>query len=333
MKLLLYEDNLRRDTYLVEWRCHDGAFYDPTTYRPLRADQRDPELQDILPWLKNDVTHLTIAEFEIALMLFRWESREAELSAWAQCWPKAVQLSHDFFLRHYTFPLVRARKSAVKKMVCTRTQSNVSGNPTNTVKPLAGVEPPLKEEKRSSPLPDPAMYSVGFRADWFLRLGALIALGYVALMSTNVLGALFFAASWWIVLPWTVAMAVGLVLFYQVDVFKQNRALAWNTKQLLPRTRRLAGWGILYTTALGVCVAFFLLIAVSRWSNADRLWTPDGGNPLSDLIVPRITFAWPPDWPTTLDMTLRWISFGLTANFIGLLIQWIWEDRSAVEPL
>jgi hypothetical protein len=161
----------------------------------------------------------------------------------------------------------------------------------------------------------------------------------------------------------------GQGALWHIDVFKQNRGVIENRRHAIPRIWGLLWRSCCWSACLTVlCLGIWARIADtdlqpdrfqrlgSTVSQADaeqhgaavppfpssavgaagddqpvRKESGIGqGNPLDNLVVPRLAAT---AAPIDLRGGLGAVALALWASLIGGLIQWLWEEKSAAEPI
>ena len=272
---------------------------------------------NVLTWLRGShcSSRLNVVELEVALVLFNWTAAEPQFAPWVYESPDVLRAIDQFLLRRYCFPLVWAIKKARKVPYFSE------GGQFSLTRSRALLGP--------KDFTEPA-YRAGEHVAW-IRMTGLVVVGLLALLGMDWLQATCFAGPWWSVLLLAVGSVCGIRLLCRIDVLKQNLGqLTRSQASLRTRSvfRRLVGIGLLAGIALTMFRAFQTLPA---WS-PDRLWRPDPpGNPLTNLVLPQwgsFRHGWGWFW-----LLAGAVTQGLIAAFVGVVLQWFWEDKAATEPI
>ena len=265
--------------------------------RPLKRAKWGEEWSGVLSWLKQP-ERLTIVEIEIALAIFEWKAETPELVWWLRDYPHILWRVHAYLLRNYGFKLARSLLKAMSK--------------TSWADRALAKQPPFK---------------AGVLSRFQPRIAGLIAIGSLGILSINHLLTLIFAAPWaWVGAAGVLLLGL-LLLIVLMDVFKQNRGVLVSWVHAWPRACSVL-WRALCWGAAGTAAVWGMFLAVgssaiNRTQLANWIWY----HQLPDMAVPNLSSG--PWW----QWLVRLATLGLGAVFLGLLLQWFWEDRAVTEPI
>lgn len=307
--LLIEPDLSSRSFFLQGHRLEDSTFY--------RADQNgdEPRATGVrvqpkewvdwpeawrrqLSFLKSP-DRLTITELELALVIFKWGEGKPRFVWWLEKHPHLLWRIHAFLLKRYAFYLLRLFEQA-------RRASNGKLN-----------APPYRAGEQM----------------WFLfwssrlmcspRLIGLNAIGCLGLLASDTLVAFFFESPLRFVGAALAATSVFGVALYYADVFKQNRGVLAGWRHASSRVAHVYWLAALWSVP-PLIGAWFVWLAVGYAQGADVV---------APAVLPAFWSAAPTSWPATGSMAVRWLAFAGTAIVLGAIVQWFWQDESAIEPI
>ncbi len=307
--------------------CYAEPFYYGGRPGELRPSPKKDGWQEILPWLRRP-QNLTILEMEIALAIFRWDATEPELVWWIREYPHILRRVHGLLLRTYGFALLGALTRAMK---AAREDHGPGTSGAEGGSPVTGDAGQSEYTASTNGVLSRSLYqapylaSVGWRV--YPRLGGLVLIGLLGILSINYLLTPLYAAPLWLVLTGGLAALALIHRLIMMDVFKQNRGVLVSARHAQPRTLgvlwRALAWGCAGTLAACAVLRLILSHLVRRPSLEN--WT--AYRQLPDMALPHL--AAQPWW----HWLLRFAVMGLGAVLLGLLLQWFWEDRSVIEPI
>jgi len=298
---LVQDESSSRSFFLQEYRANDNHLYGDSL-RPCRRDHMASywaSNKNVLRWLKHP-ERLTITELELALAIFDWHEEKPRLVWWVKKRPYILWRVHRFLLKRYCLqllrPLRRARKDA---------------------------------EKNAPP------YRAGEQLWAHPRMLGMTMIGMLGCLGVDAFKVIFFASAWW---QQAVALAAAFLVlwyFYYVDVYKQNKGVMATKTHGLRRTAWVVARALVVSGVLG-------LIPLAFWSCFPRerllevvqaapqeFFVP----PPAEIVIPLAVPALRPDWPLTASATLGWLCLVVYAALFGCILQWLWEDTSALEPV
>jgi hypothetical protein len=317
VQFLISEESSSRNFFLQEYRASDGTFYNkPEELQPKCLDDWPKGWGGkALPGLLHP-EHLTVTELEIALAIFDWDQEGGSRPTsphfvwWLRDRPAILWRIHAFLLKRYCFPLLGVFSAALGNTG----QGRNGDHGSTTAQSLD--RPPFRAGELWALYP---------------RIGGLTVVGFLGVMSLDQLVAILFAAPWWVA---AIAAFGGLGLLATLaymDVFKQNRGVMASMPHGLPRVAHLVG----LFAAWGLASAAVLSLSTLAWkalgpSDGAFVWFDGAGNPFGNLVV-----LAPPvgSWPRVLRFLVGLVGVASLSAALGALLQWVWEDKSATEPI
>lgn len=296
---LLGDEVTARHMYLSDYRAQDVTYYDAGTLVPVVPKERTPASPTaLLPWWLRHPERLSILELELCLILFDRNSKAEKVAPWLLRKPGLLRHVQATLLKRYCFTLLGALRRAKR-------QDKVLKK-THLLAPAFVWAPP--------------------------RIFGLAAVGYLATVTSDIIPAVLYGAS----LVWIFGViffgSVVTAFFLYFNVHKHNLGAFGTWRHARFRIARL------FITWAG-CSALEGLLLILTWVVAAGV-AADGfvrfeSSPLSNLVIPRFgSFtASSIDIGYTGDRLVRFLALVFTANVIGGLLQWFWDDRSALEPL
>ncbi len=310
-------------------RARDEVFYDFATLQPRPRSQRQNGWQDQLPWLGRDASAMTILEFEIALVLFTWDVQPKDCGAprfalWLEFFPHVLAQVEAFALRRYAWTLLRLLRQA-RKLHTQLRKTHRRGTEMSAPSAVAAPEP------ANFDLP---AHQAGRGLRWQPRIHALVLVGLFAVIGVDSVQAFLFGGPWFLVLPVAAAAAGMIWLIADIDVYKRNHGLIVEGRtharsRVFRLFGRFLGIGILWSLPLTV-----LLATAGGWSDG-ALTMIDNQSPRTNLVAPGLSgvcsgLGWP---IVAARLLLGTVAQGVVGALLGSLLNWIWQDRSATEPL
>jgi hypothetical protein len=340
--------------FLQEHRCKDAVFFEDPDLRPSAPKPRSQwgdigegdiderttayqgssgvlqEWQNCLRWLDAPTAFgshsyraadLTVAELELALVLFNWKEDRPRFAWWVRRWPHILHTVHLFLLRRYSWTLLAAFEEAriAEKALYpptfdaeyTRRHEHCNGifKPFRLLRMWGLMLLGLFTIRQVFPCPDSAWHHPlpFFASDWTQFAGACFLLCF---------------------------SVAGLWLLCYKDVLKQNHGMLISFAHARPRTLRLCrsvAWRGLVTAGVfhGIGWVSFhanALVAVFRGLTGAKptekgmalLLQSAGGNAIFWNLA-------------THAMGI--VALGMTAAFIGVCGQWVFQDVSLTEPV
>lgn len=307
--LLVHRDASSRSFYLQGHRVHDTVFYrGARNLQPNTRENWPGEWKGKLKFLEHP-ERLTVTELELALAIFDWSSKSPAFVWWLKEEPHILWRIHHFLLSRYAFYLLVPFERALAK----------DGFHQPPFRAGEGLEPFGLPHTRIIPP----------------RLIGLTALGYLGLITVDPFVAFIFAGHLVIVAVTFVAAAYAGWRLYYIDVFKQNRGVLASPHHACRRILHAWGLAVLWSGVLAVAV-------YALWFSLGKLGDPlprgrfvqfPEGTGLGGLLTPYVIPTFPVDWLRVGDMSLRWLTLVATAIVVGALVQWFWQDESAIEPI
>lgn len=308
VRFLISEQASQEKFFLQEYVARDNAFYENDHLRP----KANLKVWDDLPALKSH--QLTITEWELTLAIFTHDGKTWRFTWWLARYPHLLWRIHAFLLRRYCFPLLALFRQAQKNTQ--KSESNASLD-----------RPPSRAGEQSNASLDRPPFRAGELWRLYPRIGALTFLGLLAIVGLTPALAFFFAGHWLLV-----AFAVGAAFVVQlvlsgIDVFKQNRGVMVSKGHAWPRVWRLSLrfflWG--FVLAVGFLAACWLTQLLPFEKSALRPLEGWG-----NILLPEVSLA-----PAGKGARFLLGVLGLAAasGTLGALLQWIWEERAATEPI
>lgn len=313
---------------------------------------------EVFPWLRSwKAAHLTVTEIELALILFAWApssrtSSEAEqraftrpvLARWVLTEPQVLVSIEHFLRSRYCFTLLGALRRA-------RQAGAIAAVNVESLRP---------EVERC-----PILRTARFRLDPFrglMRPFGLAAVGLLGAMSIDVIVALIFAGSKPILAIVFVAACLIVLALVHVDVHRQNYGVLQGFRHAAPRTL----WATVLLIGIGAVGAFgiWVTLGAAHFGGFDpgrlmhfasnlgsaheelaatvlaevngpsqgHVVKDDSAAALQNLVVPS-PVPESSDWIDLSWIFLRFVTLGAVGAAVGAIVQWFWEDRSAIEPV
>lgn len=309
VRTLVTAEGAARSSFLLRNRVSDATFYRAVTDpQPKRRSNWPPPWQSQLPFL--DHPHeLTVTELELALAIFDWSQPSPAFVWWLKQEPHILWRIHDFLLNRYAFYLLPLFETALEEAGLDRP-------------PYRAGEGLLLAKRASSLRTRPP------------RLIGLTALGYLGLITVDSFIVFVFAGNAAVVLLATGAGLWGGHRLYHMDVFKQNRGVLASLEHARGRIRQAFRLALGWSAALAPGVfGFWFALGWLGTPSADGRFADFGEGALGGMIVPYVIPAWPLNWVRIGELLAGFLALGAAAIVIGALVQWFWQDESAIEPI
>lgn len=294
VRFLISEQASQEKFFLQEYVAKDQTLYEADRLRPKGSCIPWPDLPP-LP------THqLTVTEWELTLAVFTADAQgNVRFTWWLARYPHLLWRIHAFLLRRYCFPLLALFQRAQESTRREGGEGNLDSPP--------------------------------FRAGEFWRLypriGALTFLGLLAIVGLTPALAFFFASHPVLVAAGIAACSAVQLFLAHIDVFKQNRGVMASSSHAWPRVWRLSLkfflWGFVLSAGfLGVCW-------LAQWLPFEKATL----RPLAgweNLLLPSLPSG---SLLNTLRSSLGFVGLATASGTLGAVLQWIWEERAATEPI
>lgn len=303
VRFLISDQASQEKFFLQEYVSRDSALYETNRLRP----KSPPEAWSDLPTVKS--RQLTITEWELTLAIFvKDEGEKVRFTWWLSRYPHLLWRIHAFLLRRYCFPLLKLFSQAQK----------------NTPREIAEGS---GGERASSCRLDRPPFRAGEFWRLYPRIGALTLLGLLAVVGLTPALAFFFAAHPALVAAGVVSCLGLQVILAYIDVFKQNRGVMTSGDHARPRvwglTLRMFAWG-LALSAVFLGLSWVVQLLPNEWHGL----RPDLAR--ENLLLPAFR---PLSSERIARLLLGWLGLAASSGAIGALLQWIWEERAATEPI
>lgn len=294
VRFLISDQASQEKFFLQEYVAKDQTLYELDRLRPKAPPVPWPDL----PSLK---THqLTVTELELTLAVFTADAHgNVQFTWWLARYPHLLWRIHAFLLRRYCFPLLdlfhRAQRSTCKE----------------------GGEGNL----------DTPPFRAGEVWRLYPRIGALTFLGLLAIVGLTPALAFFFASHPVLVAAGFAACSAVQLFLAHIDVFKQNRGVMTSSSHAWPRVWRLSLrfflWGLALAAGfLGACWLAQVLPLEKTTLRPLAGW--------ENILLPALP---PGSILNTLRLFLGFVGLATASGTLGALLQWIWEERAATEPI
>lgn len=277
-----------------------------------------------------NVQQLTPIELELALVVFDWWQDKPRFAQWLFVRPEVLRRIEHFLLQRYCWSLLKMFRWALRACLATN-ESAPEG--VKLTSPIGSYRAFKRFRAAAVGLP--------------LRMWGLAMIGFLSTFAVDALQNMIWFG------PWLMTLLVGLVaagvswgLAY-VDVYKQHGGEI--SKRLA--MRRAVGlfcrlWGFACVFA---CLAILLLFAA--WPDGLFFDNPEiqvEGETLTKMDAYRqhhplrvLTGSLSDGsadqvqafWNSVCQWLIASFTLGSLSAFLGITVQWLWEDKSAIEPI
>lgn len=261
---------------------------------------------------------LTPREFELAMVLFDWNHPTPRFASWVFVRPEIVRDVERLLLKLYCWPLIGIHRRAIEETEKQNSDSTQARRVQNLTQ-------------------DFSWFRLG-RVPW--RIFGVIIVGYIATFAADPVQHLIWFGPWPIPLVLS-ALAICLTSRFALeDVRKQHGGdilsdlVKKRSRQLCFVLFALAIVFSLTVTGLMFCPviaawddSWFLVSSAQDFVDRHPLQTYGGTNadsaPEAGLVTTKGILQW-------LNGS---VALGSLSALLGVAFQWLWEDRSAIEPL
>jgi hypothetical protein len=329
--------------------------------------KRSGDWKEILPSLQPQgqrfarvysLSRLTPIELELAFTTFDWWYPIPRFAPWLFYRPELLPEIHGFLLRTYSFEMLDMFNAA--------RHSSVMQNRGERI--VIPSETPISRKFTSRKYDAGEFLNSAIP----LRLLGVVGVGFLSSFAVDALQHVIWFGPWLFPIVIALVAGAGTYLFALVDVFKQNSRMIV-TKQARGRAVRLCLrlWTISFVFSLVMTLLLFwpwsdvfsdnwflinspqrmsaqeesLAAGVPHSSDATPRQQPQTftkadayleHHPLQTLIGKtdgRDDYQRPTWWQSALQCIVSVLALASLSSLLGITVQWLWEDKSAMEPI
>ena len=283
----------------------------------------DGDFANVLTWL--DRSKITKREFEIALTLFDWWCDRPRFAPWVYYRPNQLRNVFRLLLRSYTFPLINGFREAQ------RWRHN--GKHAFPEKDELGNQRTFAFEEREGKTKEQDLtgfrYAPGAIFGAEIRMTGLITVGYLACCGIDALQHTIWNSTYYANIMIVLASLLGAVWLLALDVQKKTSG------QLRKREvyRRTGGTIVrLWIVGFVVVASCNLLMYTTFPTILGDQWVSNHASAESNFYNHPVSI-FPLGLKDWLHFLVSTITVTFTATLLGIVVQWLWDESSAIESI